>query len=54
MGFNMEIQTINKQAIADKITWQQVLTMVGTEYSLQSKFNATKHIFLLQIFENKS
>jgi len=33
MGFkNMEMQTIYKQAIANKVTWQQVLTMVGTEY----------------------
>jgi len=32
MGFNMEMQTTYKQAIANKITWQQVLTMEGTEY----------------------
>jgi len=32
MGFNMEMQTIYKQTIATKITWQQVLTMVGTDY----------------------
>ncbi len=32
MGFNMEIQTIYKQAIANKVTWQQILTMAGTEY----------------------
>jgi hypothetical protein len=32
MGFNMEMQTIYKQAIVNKVTWQQVLTMVGTEY----------------------
>jgi len=32
MGFNMEMQTIYKQAIANMVTWQQVLTMVGTEY----------------------
>jgi len=31
MGFNMEIQTIYKKAIGNKITWQQV-TLVGTEY----------------------
>ncbi len=30
--FNMERQTIYKQAIANNVTWQQVLTMVGTEY----------------------
>jgi len=28
----MEMQTIYKQAIGNKITWQQVLAMVGTEY----------------------
>jgi len=32
MGFNMEMQTIYKQAIGNKITWQQVPTIVGTEY----------------------
>jgi len=31
-GSHMEMQTIYMQAIANKITWQQVLTMVGTEY----------------------
>jgi len=29
MGFNIEMQTIYKQVIAYKVTWQQVLTMVG-------------------------
>ena len=32
MDFNMEMQTIYKQVIANKVTWQQVLTMVVTEY----------------------
>jgi len=32
MDFNIEMQTIYKQAIANKMAWQQVLTMVGTEY----------------------
>jgi len=32
LAFNIEVNTINRQATMNKITWQQVLTMVGTEY----------------------
>ena len=32
LAFNMEMNTINCQAQLNKITWSQVLTMVGTEY----------------------
>jgi hypothetical protein len=32
LAFNMEVHTINKLAQVQKLTWQQVLTMVGTEY----------------------
>jgi len=34
MGFNIEMQTIYKQTIANKITWQHVLIMMGTEYQI--------------------
>jgi len=32
LGFNIEMNTINRQAQLNQITWSQVLTLVGTEY----------------------
>jgi len=32
LPFNIEVNTINRQAQENKITWSQVLTLVGTEY----------------------
>jgi len=32
LAFNIEMNTINRQAQLNQITWSQVLTLVGTEY----------------------